>query len=58
MDEPFRCGHFREPDNTMYEYGYQRCRTCKRRSNLRAQRRQRQRYKDQYGFSVTYPNAA
>jgi hypothetical protein len=53
-----RCGHPNTSENTFTEYGYTRCRTCRRQSNRQSQARRRARFVDQHGHYRADPTAA
>jgi hypothetical protein len=41
MNNTLRCGHAGSAANTYREYGYVRCRTCRRAANRRSERKRR-----------------
>ena len=49
MHDTFSCGHFRSAGNTVNEYGYRRCRSCKNARSRRHMRRKRAEWAAQNG---------
>lgn len=52
----FNCGHPRAAGNIMYEYGYQRCRECRRAANRRHMRKKRAQFVAEHGRYNAVPS--